>query len=152
MTVRRLLRYSRVFLAGLIVLTTAGCRDVVGFALGAYTGPSPARTDITDEAVIVRRIYTSDLGGISVLVVDRIRFLEKDRHNINRLVMVNPHDLRVDFERLGAQVGDTLKVSTRFEYIGEASGESGAPDWPYKKYFDYPMGSHLLTKVERVGR
>jgi hypothetical protein len=139
-------------LVGLVVLTTAGCKDAVGFFLGTYTGPEPARTDIIDEQVIVRKIFMSGLGNISELLVDRVRLLEKDRHNINRLVILNPRELLPVVEQLRVQVGDTLKVSTRFRHFAEAGGESGAPDWPYEKYFDYPMGSHLLTRVERVGR
>jgi hypothetical protein len=139
-------------LAGLFAFTNAGCSGIAGLLPGLYTGPPPARTDIVDEQVIVRKIFMSGLGNISELLVDRIRFLEKDRHNINRLVIVSPRDLLSDFEQLRVQVGDTLKVSTRFQHFAEAGGESGAPDWPYEKYFDYPMGSHLLTRVERVGR
>lgn len=150
MTTRRTIRACCALLAGLFVFTSAGCGDAAGLLLGAYTGPSPEKIDITDEQVIVRKIFISDLGSISGLLADRVRFLEKDRHNINRLVIVSPRDLLSDFEQLRVQVGDTLMVSTRFQYLTEAGGESGAPDWPYEKYFDYPMGSHLLTKVERV--
>jgi hypothetical protein len=151
MRIGKMLRYC-VLLASLVVLTTAGCRDAVGFLLGIYTGPEPARTDIIDEQVIVRKIFISDLGSISGFLVDRIRFLQKDRHNINRLVILNPRELLPLVEQLRLQVGDTLKVSTSFRHFAEAGGESGAPDWPYEKYVEYPMGSHLLTKVERVGR
>jgi hypothetical protein len=148
----KVIRTCCALLAVAALLTIFGCRNGVGVLLGAYTGPLPDRADIGGEVVILRRIYTSDQGGISALRVDRTRFLDQNRRNINRLVMVYPRDLLSAVEQLRLQVGDTLKISTRFESIVEASGESGAPDWPYEKYFDYPMGSHVLIKVEFVGR
>ncbi len=147
-----MIRWSCALLICLAVLSTSGCRDLMGLILRGYTGPLPAQADITDEAVILRKIYISDQGVISVLRADRVRFLNKDPHDVNRLVSIIPRDLQPVVEQLRLQVGDTLRVTTRFHAIVEESGPSGAPDWPYEKYFDYPTGSHLLTKVERVGR
>ena len=46
-----------------------------------------------------------------------------------------------------------VRISTRFHYIGEASGAEGIPNWPHsEKYFDYPRAIHQLTSIERVPR
>jgi len=147
-----MLRRAWLLLLFVALVCTGGCTDLVGALLGGYTGPAPEQIDIVDEVVVVRRIYVADHGGISSFLGDRLRYLEKDPHNVNRLVDVKLRDLRPVVEQLRTKEGDTLRISTRFHYITEASGPTGAPDWPYEKYFDYPMGSHLLTNVERVAR
>lgn len=64
-----------------------------------------------------------------------------------------PGEVEPQASKLGLQVGDTIRISTRYLSNREA-GELGkyVPDWPSDDYGEYPIGFHTLTAVERATR
>ena len=135
------------------VLSTAACESAALTLLGAYDGPSPDRTDIVAETVIVRTARRQVETGIEFFLVDRVLLLEAKPHNINRIVEVMSRDIQMEVSELGLQVGDTIRISTRYVSNREVGGlGKQVPDWPYDKWDEYPIGFHTLTSVERVTR
>ena len=134
-------------------LSIAGCESALLTLIGAYPGPNPDQADITAERVIVRFVSRPVEGGTQYYYVDRVRLLESEPHDINRVVEVIPGEVQPRVRELGLQVGDTIRISTRYVSNREA-GDLGkyVPNWPFDKYGEYPIGFHTLTAVERVSR
>jgi hypothetical protein len=145
---------QRLFQMALVIgslVTAAGCDFAFGL-LGVYTGPPPSKADIVAETVIVRTARKQAETGISFFHVDRVRLLNTSPHDINRVVEVTSRDVQPVVEQLGVQVGDTLRISTRYLANQEVGGLGEyVPDWPFDRYDEYTIGFHVLTAVERVG-
>lgn len=130
------------------VFATAACDSILGWASGAYRGPRPDEAPLSGEAVIVRSIHPQPT--IDVLILDRVRYLDGDPHNVNRVVQAVTTDIHAQVRGLNLRVGDRLVVSTRFEGIGEVGDLREVPDWPGHRYHEYPIGLHALTAVARA--
>jgi hypothetical protein len=116
--------------------------------LGAYRGPQPSQEDITNEVVIVRSEYDSQLGQRQ-FIMDRVRFTEAgDPFNVDRVVRVSTTEATVaEVIEFGLQPGDRVTIST--VYIGNrrVGALTEVPNWPGHRYHEYPIGSHLFTSV-----
>jgi hypothetical protein len=135
------------------VLWAGACESAALKLVGAYDGPLPDRIDIMAETVVVRTARQQAESGIEFFLVDRVQMFKSKPHNINRVVEVMSRDIQPAVRQLGLQVGDTIRISTRYVADREA-GDLGrhVPDWPFDKYGEYPIGFHTLTEVERVRR
>jgi hypothetical protein len=142
--------YSMLLL-GLITLPLAGCGDILeGSFWGTYKGELPVEQRIEDERVIVRIISTSPGFNIQNFYVDRVQYLEaNDPHNVNRIVEVTAREVQPLVDQLKLQVGDTIRISTRYEGIATGSKRQAIPDWPGHRYREFPIGFHALTAVEK---
>lgn len=138
-------------LVGAGVLLTSGCDSILGSLTRTYPGPAPSREDVMEETVIVRTVHAQRDTGILFFYVDRVRFLESDPHNINRVVEVTSRDIHPAVDALRLKVGDRIRISTRFLSHREA-GDLGKhiPNWPFDRYDEYLLGLHALRSVERV--
>lgn len=146
---RRRFRVAVLSLIALLPLTA--CETIVAKLTGVYQGPRPVQEDLTREVVIVRSVYALPAEGIQSLTVDRVRFLEANRpHDVNRIAEVLPGDARPVLEALKPQVGDTLRISTRYLGSPLVGDLRGIPNWPGHRYREYPITLHRLTSVERV--
>ena len=147
--------YRRAVAAALLasMVSIAGCESALLTLIGAYPGPGPDQTDIAAETVIVRTASEQAETGIEFFLVDRVHLLKTRPHDINRVVEVMSRDVQAEVSELGLQVGDTIRISTRYVSNREA-GDLGkyVPNWPFDKYGEYPIGFHTLTAVERVSR
>lgn len=136
---------------GVGILLASGCDSIFGSLTSTYPGPAPSKDDIAGETVIVRTVSAQPGTGILFFYVDRVRFLESEPHNINRVVEVTSRDIHPEVVALGVTVGDRLRISTQFLSYREA-GDLGkhVPNWPFDKYDEYLIGLHALTSVQRV--
>lgn len=138
---------ARALLLGAACATLTAC-DVLGIISQAYRGPVPEREPIVEEVVILRKVRSS--GEVLLFVADRVRYLEAGKpHNVNRVVRVQTadHDLVTP---LNLVVGDRLVISTNFAGIGDAAEMTEVPDWPGHRYYEYPIGVHVLTAIRRT--
>lgn len=143
-------RMLQAMLVAMGVLLT-GCDGILGSLTRTYPGPAPSRDDITAETVIVRTVSAQPGTGILFFYVDRVRFLESDPHNINRVVEVTSRDIHPAVTALALKVGDRVRISTRFLSHREAGALGNhIPNWPFDRYDEYPLGLHALSAVERV--
>ncbi|HYW08040.1 MAG TPA: hypothetical protein VE913_13850 [Longimicrobium sp.] len=137
----------------LSALVGAACSGL-GAILPHYTGPQPAKVPISDERVVVRGTIArgSALTEVGGFYADRIRFVEAGQsHDVNRVLHVSAGDLFPHLNALGIRVGDTLRISTRYDttyYHGTPTGS--VPDWPGHDAIEYPIGFHTLTAVART--
>lgn len=113
-----------VVLAG---IGAAGC-DLLGSVTGTYTGPLPSRDDLVLETVIVREVRPAPEGG-SRLILDRVRYLDRDRSNVNRVIEAYTAQVEPAFTRLDVRTGDRLVVSSRYSSRTETGELSSVPDW-----------------------
>lgn len=135
----------------LLVLVPVACSSILDSLLGIYQGPMPDQADIVNEVVIVRIVSTQPSTGIQNFYLDRVRFLEaNDPHNVNRVVEATARDVQGRVDELGLRVGDRIRISTRFFGTMRTAGLHQVPNWPGHDYFEYPIGFHFLTAVERV--
>lgn len=132
-------------------LPAAGCERVLNYVTNSYTGPAPQKVDLVAETVIIRRISSDESSRIQRMFVDRERYLASDPHSIDRVVQVLPYEVLGAVSALNLQVGDRVRISTRYQGYAEA-GDLGrfVPDWPFDKYHEYPIGEHVLTAVEKI--
>ncbi|HYW08038.1 MAG TPA: hypothetical protein VE913_13840 [Longimicrobium sp.] len=136
----------------LSALLGAACSGL-GAILPHYTGPRPAQDPISAERVVVRRtiprVGSPEVGGF---YADRLRFVDAGQpHDVNRVVNVDAGDLLPQLSALGIQVGDTLRISTRyFGTYTEGLPRGTVPGWPGHDSIEYPMGYHTLTAVARA--
>jgi hypothetical protein len=148
MTLKRTLRTAFAVLA---VTLAPGCDGAVGSLLPTYDGPDPERRDISGETVVIRKIDAQPGTGIQFFLVDRERYTTSAPHDINRVVEVMSRDIQPAVSQMQLKVGERVRISTRFISFREAGGLSQYfSDWPYDKYWEYPIGLHTLTSVERV--
>lgn len=110
-------RMVRAMLTGVALLLTSGCDGIVGSLTRAYPGPAPSQDHITEETVIVRTVRAEPGTGILFFYVDRVRYLETDPYNINRVVEVTSRDIHPAVEPLGLKVGDRIQISTQFLFL-----------------------------------
>lgn len=113
-------RMLRALLVGAGILLTSACDSIADSIMGTYRGPPPSRDDIAAETVIVRTVSAHPATGILSCYVDRVRFLESDPHNINRVVQVTSRDIHPAVAALGLEVGDRIRISTQFLAYAEA--------------------------------
>lgn len=134
-------------------LPAAGCERVLNYVTNTYSGPAPQKVDLVAETVIVRRISTDESNRIQRMFVDRERYLASDPHSIDRVLQVLPHEVLDAVSALNLQVGDRVRISTRYQGYAEA-GDLGrfVPNWPFDKYHEYLIGEHVLTAVEKIAR
>jgi hypothetical protein len=126
----------------------AGGCDVLGIISQAYRGPVPDREPIVEEVVIIRKVGSS--GEVLLFVADRVRYLEGGKpHNVNRVVRVQTADQAM-VTPLNLVVGDRVVISTSFASIGDAAEMTEVPDWPGHRYYEYPIGVHVLTAIRRT--
>jgi hypothetical protein len=144
-------RSFQVVLAAAAILLASGCDSILGALTRTYPGPEPSRDDITAETVIVRTVSAQPGAQTLSFYVDRVRFLESDPHNINRVVEVTSRDIHPAVAALGLKVGDRVQISTRFLSLREA-GALGqhVPNWPLDRYDEYLLALHALTSIERA--
>jgi len=140
----------RAVLLTLVVLSAAGCKVHPAELVGGYGGPNPQRVPIVEEVVVVRALFRGPGGGVSSMYGDRVRYIETEPHNVNRVVQIEPRELQSTVEALNLKVGDRIRISTRFVGYTDGPGSQYIPDWPYDKYFEYPIGHHFLTAVARA--
>lgn len=115
--------------------------------------PDPSREDISGEEVIVRIVYNNADGQVFSFYADRVRFLQSQPHSIDRVIEVRPNEQLGGVGSLRPEVGDRLRISTRFLYLQEAGGLSPyVPDWPYDRSLKYRLGLHALTAVENIAQ
>ncbi|HYW07566.1 MAG TPA: hypothetical protein VE913_11445 [Longimicrobium sp.] len=140
-------------LALAILALLAACSGL-GAILPHYTGPRPAKDPIHDERVVVRKTVAraGALDAVGGFYADRLRFVEVGTpHDVNRVVQVSAGEQFPQLSALGIRVGDTLRISTRYDttYSGDVPPGS-VPDWPGHDAVEYPMGYHTLTAVARA--
>ena len=133
------------------VAAAPGCDSVLASLSGTYRGPAPSREDLAGETVVIRKVDAQPGTGIQFFLVDRERYLASAPHDINRVVEVMSRDIQPTVTAMQLKIGDRVRISTRFVSFREAGGLSQYfSDWPYDKYWEYPIGFHNLTSVERV--
>ena len=82
--------------------------------------------------------------------MDRERY-RASPHDINRIVELTSRRIQPEVLAMGLETGDRVRISTRFASFREAGGLSRYfHDWPYDRYWEYPIGQHDITSVERV--
>ncbi len=146
-SVKRTLRTAFTVVA---VALASGCGDVLASFSDTYTGPAPSREDIAAETVVIRRVTEQPGTGIQFFWVDRERYLG-DPHDINRIVELTSRGMQAEVAAMRLETGDRVRVSTRFVSLMEAGGLSRYfHDWPYDRYWEYLIGQHDITAVERV--
>lgn len=132
---------------GCLVWSVAGCEGI----LSPYDGPRPAKDDIRGETAIVRYADTASAGNLS-FIVDRTRFVDSgDPHDVNRVVKVFTDDSTVaQVRELELRPGDRVRISTRYARETETADLTEVPNWPGHGHYEYPIGLHRFTAVERV--
>lgn len=125
----------------------AGCEN----ALAPYKGPRPSTNGMVSEVAIVRYVEMPVLDQHS-FIVDRTRFVDSGNpHDVDRVVWVFTNEATVAQVRaLELQVGDTIVISTRYSGVREVGELTNIPNWPGHRYYEYPIGAHILTAVARV--
>lgn len=141
------LRRRRFLLASAIALALAGCES----ALAPYRGDRPAEEDLVREMVIVRYVEAPVQDRLS-FIVDRTRFMEAgDPHNVDRVISILSTDATTaNAAALNLQSGDTIMISTEYAGRREVAELKEVPNWPGHRYYEYPIGAHLLTAVMPV--
>ena len=135
-----------------LALATSGCDLLVGAVVDVFPGPPPDQVGLTGETVIIRRARQTPETGMHYFYVDRVRLLETDPHNINRVIEVRANELQARVDSLALKVGDRVVINTRYLADTEAGELSPyIPNWPFDRYGEYPVGLHALTAIERTG-
>lgn len=138
-------------LLGACAIATAGC-DVLGRISGAYRGPLPAQEGISAEVAIIRSLRSDPEGGLE-FVMDRVRYLDGGQaHDVNRVVRVRTTSAnQAQVSALNLAQGERVVISTTFGYIGDAAELTEVPDWPGHRFYEYPIGVHILVSIARTG-
>jgi hypothetical protein len=129
-----------------VAVALAGCE----FSLGGYVGPRPDGAALVNEVVVIRRLGRpdGDPERVAAFFADRVRFVAAgDPHNVNRIVQVTSGELETDPHLAGAQVGDTLRITTRYDRTYYTSVSAPVPDWPGHDHYEYPIAYHTLVAV-----
>jgi hypothetical protein len=145
---------ARCLLLVLACLGLSAC-NVWDRLLGNYTGPLPARADLTEEQVIVRQLLRDASGirggQVTSVYVDRVSYLSSGRlKSVDRVILGQTFTLGPRIDSLAVVVGDTVVVSTEYANVHRGGTAPGiVPDWPGTGHHDYPVGWHIVTQIRR---
>lgn len=147
------MRFNLVALVAACALPAAGCGGLADTLLGeAYRGPAPAAESLSGEVVVVRQVEVVP-SGQTVLLVDRVRYVEAgDPHDVNRVVRVTSGEaMRDPVAALRLAPGDRVVLSTQYQGSVQVVGSMSVPDWPGHGARQYPVGFHSVTAIARAG-
>ncbi len=142
----------RLVLTVACALPVAGCSGIGDVLLGErYRGPQPAAEDISNEVAVVRLVEVLP-SGQTVLLVDRVRYVDaNDPHNVNRVARaVSGEAMRDVVAALSLASGDRVVISTEYQSVVNVIGDMTVPDWPGHTAYEYPIGFHAITAVARL--
>jgi hypothetical protein len=148
-------RFPRIVAALLLMgVVTGGCHWY-GELVGEYSGPMPAKADLSQETVIVRSFSRDpagpEAGKLRNMHLDRVRYIQaRDFDDVNRVVLGETGELTAHVESLNLAVGDTVVVSGEYQGVYRGGAASGVvPNWPGDRYVDYPVAVHRLLEIKR---
>lgn len=133
-------------------LAMAACS---GNLFGTYDGPAPQTADLVDEAAVVRSVVRDPAGErqgqVSLVHLDRLVYQQPGRSgDVNRVVALLHANEGPSLDSLGLEVGDTVRVSTRYVGITLSAPAPGlVPGWAGYEYLEYPIAGHRLRAISR---
>ena len=148
-------RVASVLLLACAALTSAGCDGLVDLVVPGYEGPRPRKEGLTSEAVVVRVVHGKQEAPseVGVFYADRVAYLHSST-DVNRLAHVEARELQPALMKADIQVGDTVRISTRYVgvYFIGVPGQD-VPNWsPKLDEFEgtFPIARHKLLKLEKM--
>lgn len=148
-------RLASVLLLSGTVLVSAGCDGIVGLLVPGYEGPHPRKEGLTSEAAIVRVVHGKQEAPseVALFYADRVAYLHSPT-DVNRLAYVEARELQPALTKADLQVGDTVRISTRYVgvYFIGVPGQD-VPNWkPKLDDFEgtFPIARQKLLELEKI--